>query len=126
MVGYYSSVIVSMVVLHRRTEESRQWGKRTEVVLTPQSSAGGCGEGAAGVSMNSKSSDDSECVFDMTAVSPQRSLYGQEARVRLKNGAAFTKIFIGVIGMCSPVPAVASCLAGSGVDRWCLKCVPGL
>jgi len=75
MAGYYGSMDISMVVLHRRTGRSRHWGKgkRTEVVLTPQFSDGGCGEGAAGVSMNSKSSDDSECVFDMTAVSTQRS-----------------------------------------------------
>lgn len=33
--------------------------KRTEVVRTPQFSEGGCSTGAAGVSMNSKSSGDS-------------------------------------------------------------------
>jgi hypothetical protein len=39
--------------------------RRTEVVRTPQSSTGGVGVGAAGVSMNSKSSETSECVFDI-------------------------------------------------------------
>lgn len=69
MAGYYGNMDISMVMLHRRTGRVDIGGKRTEVVLTPQFSDGGRGEGAAGVSMNSKSSDDSECVFDMTAVS---------------------------------------------------------
>lgn len=38
-------------------------GFLTEVVLTPQSSGAGAAAGAAGVSMNSKSSEDSECVL---------------------------------------------------------------
>ena len=37
--------------------------KHTEVVRTPQSVAGGCGVGAAGVLINSKSSEDPECVL---------------------------------------------------------------
>ena len=49
----------------------------TVVVLTPQSSAGGCGDGAAGVSINSKSSDDSECDFAMMFAGVRRGKRGE-------------------------------------------------
>jgi len=54
----------------------------TEVVRTPQSSDGGAGVGAAGVSMNSKSSEDSDCVFaivDLGAVCRGNKVPGQKA-----------------------------------------------
>lgn len=41
----------------------RGFHRHTEVVEIPQSSTGGVGVGAAGVSMNSNSSEASECVF---------------------------------------------------------------
>jgi hypothetical protein len=40
---------------------------RTEVVRTPQSSTGAAAAGAAGVSMNSKSSEDSECALTIVS-----------------------------------------------------------
>ena len=51
----------------------------TLVVVTPQSSVGGSGVGARGVSMNSKSSEASEAGFDMSK--RFRTLHGRAPRV---------------------------------------------
>jgi len=54
------------------------------VVRTPQSLDGGAGDGAAGVSMNSKSSEDSECVLAMVEEANWATVSTQqESRLRL-------------------------------------------
>lgn len=62
----YCVLSATRVSLHR--QKRRRVGGLTEVVLTPYVSEDGSGEGAAGVSMNSKSSEDSENVLDILAV----------------------------------------------------------
>lgn len=55
-----SELVILLIVLHDELNS-----RLTDVVRTPQSLDGGAGDGAAGVSMNSKSSEDSECVLAM-------------------------------------------------------------
>lgn len=55
-----SELVILLIILHDELNS-----RLTDVVRTPQSLDGGAGDGAAGVSMNSKSSEDSECVLAM-------------------------------------------------------------